>query len=514
MRDIFNDYEGFLNSDWHKQLWTRKPQKQDRVFKSTRLENEIYQDLSNGDTELNAIRENGSSLLPAFGSLMQDIFTGMYSLSPKQRSDDEMSPTSKRVNKPIIEKMTADDEFISLKNICEGRELPAYDASVEFSEKIYEQLPELMNSLQDTKTLETLDKQTEQLREKLQDLCSQNEVESDENREKKIVQAANRIHKKEQQISDLEKKSADALIKTAAKMNEAVKQAVQAAKEKAQETDDLIHAWGSNSDDPQSNKSNEELLNNIRRNPKLLEISRIMGRYIKMIADKRMNSFEYGLGQKYDITQGKNLNLCLSAEMALLGTPETQPLFVKKYMSGKLNQYRKREREVKGEGDIIVCVDESASMTDTILWAKALAFALLDIATKGNRKFALVRFTTKLITHLFRPGEYTSQNLITAIEGFMRGGTNFEKPLKEACRLINTDEFDNADVIFITDGICAVSKEFAEYFTGQKASGFTVRGILLGDDAGGSLEQFCDKVYRLGEMGLDDIAEAVISEKI
>ena len=525
MRDIFKDYDDFSDSDLFKNLWNRSSDKNDRVFKSTRLENEIYSDLSNGDAELDAIRANGSNLLSTFDSLTHDVFTGFYSLSPKQRGDDEMSSTAKRVNKPIIEKVVADDDFISLKSICEGRELPSYDASVEFSEKICENLPELMESLKDTKTLETLDKQSEQLREKLQDLCVENDANPDEQREKKIVQTANRLHKKEQQISDLEQKSADALIKTAFKMTEAVKQAVQAAKEKAQETDDLIHAWGSDSDNPQTAKTNEELLNKVRRNPKLLEISRIMGRYIKMIADKRMNSYEYGLGQKYDITLGKSINLCLSSEMALLGTPATQPLFIKKYTGGKLKQYRKREREVKGNGDIIVCVDESASMTDCILWAKALAFALLDIATKGNRKFALVRFATEVITHYFLPGQYTSEHLINAIEGFMRGGTDFEKPLREVCGLIIGDGstyssgsltagIENADVIFITDGICDISDSFAEFFMSQKASGFTVRGILLGDDAGGSLLRFCDKVYRLGELGLDGIAEAVISDKV
>jgi uncharacterized protein with von Willebrand factor type A (vWA) domain len=399
--------------------------------------------------------------------------------------------------------------------------LPAYDASVEFSEKIAENLPELMESLKDTKTLETLDKQTEQLKEKLRDLCAENEVKPDKKREEKITQTANRLHKKEQQINDLEKKSANALIKATPKLNEAIKQAVQAAKEKAEETDDLIHAWGSSASTRNACvPQDESIINKVRRNPKLLEISRIMGRYIKMIAEKRKNSFEYGLGQKYDITQGKNLNLCLSSEMALLGTPETQPLFMKKYMEGKLKQYRKREPEVKGQGDIIVCVDESESMEKLILWAKALSFALLDIATKGKRKFAMVRFCERTETHLFLPNEYTSQDLIEAIEGFMCGGTNFEKPLTEACRLINEGDFENADVIFITDGICAISNEFAEYFKQQKAGGFNVRGILLGYDAGGSsggsycLEQFCDKVYRLSDLGFDEIAQQVISDKI
>ena len=517
MRDIFNTYNDFFGSEWYKNLWSGKQSKKDRVLKSTRLEDEIYNDLSSGDAELDAICQNGFAQLPTFKSLTRDVFTGFYSLSPKQRDDREISATAKRINKPIIKKTMADDDFLALKNICEGRELPSYDASVEFSEKICENLLDLMDSLQDAKTLEVLDKQTEHLKKKLRDLCAGNEENPDEKREKKIVQTANRLHKKEQQIADLDKKSTDTLLKAAPKIKAAVQTAIQAAKEKAQETDDLIHAWGNEAGDPQGVKSNENILNQVRRNPKLLEISRIMGRYIKMIADKRKNSFDYGLGQKYDVSLGNSLNLCLSSEMALLGTRETQPLFIRKFQTKRLKQYRKREPEVKGKGDIIVCVDESTSMGNIILWAKALAFALLDITTKGNRKFALVRFSGSVITHLFLPGQYTPHDMITAIEGFMNGGTNFEKPLGEACKLI-TDGFDNADIIFITDGESRISNQFADSFYEQKLTKlFTVQGILLNKDdpnAGNSLIPFCDSIYKASDLGFDEIAERIITSKV
>ena len=147
MRDKFNTYKDFFDSDWYKNLWNRKPNKQDNILKSTRLENEIYKDLSKGDTELDTICEQGMAQLSTFKSLAQDVFTGFYSLSPKQHDEAEISEISRRVNKPIIDKTLADDEFLALKNICEGRELPSYDASVEFSEKICEKLSELTESL-------------------------------------------------------------------------------------------------------------------------------------------------------------------------------------------------------------------------------------------------------------------------------------------------------------------------------------------------------------------------------
>ena len=524
MRDYFKDYSEFHGSDLFSNLWESPKSKQDRVFKSTRLEREIYSDLSAYDEQLRSICERGKSQLPTFQSLTQDVFTGFYSLSPRQCDDGDLSPTAKRFNKPIIEKAIASDEFITLKSICEGREMPSYDASVEFSETICDNLPELTESLRETKTLEMLDKQAEQLQSKLQDLCGENDVNPSENSEKKILQAANRLQKKSQQIADLEQKAADSLLKATAKMNAAVKQAVEAAVEKAQETDDLLRAWGNDSATPEDIKANEEIISKVRRNPKLLEISRILGRYLKMLADKRMNSFEYGLGQKYDITTGKNLNLCLSSELALLAAPETQPLFIKKFMGGKLKQYRRREREIKGQGDIIVCVDESSSMKNAILWAKALAFCLLDIAAKAKRNFALVRFSDLSKTHYFRPGAFTTQDIFAAVDGFLRGGTNFENPLREITLLISGNyfgegsSFENADVLFITDGECAITAAFAEFFSRFKhEKGFTVQGVLLNKDdptAGRSLEPFCDKIYRESDFDFDEIADKIIGGKV
>ena len=96
----------------------------------------------------------------------------------------------------------------------------------------------------------------------------------------------------------------------------------------------------------------------------------------------------------------------------------------------------------------------------------------------------------------------------------MTGGTDFELPLTDTLRLINECEFDNADVVFVTDGECAITNEFAENFFKQKhAKGFTVQGILLNKDepfAGKSLEPFCDKVYKQSDFGFDEIAEQVI----
>ena len=181
-------------------------------------------------------------------------------------------------------------------------------------------------------------------------------------------------------------------------------------------------------------------------------------------------------------------------------------------------QYRKRTAIVKGRGDMIVLIDESGSTRSVAAWAKALALALLDIASKDRRKFALVHFASadRIKTDLFEPEQYKPEDVIKAAEQFFGGGTNFEAPLKEALRLMENG-YENADITIITDGECALPEAFTKEFLREKATyQATVTGILLdkGGPCGKSLEPFCDKIFHSKELAEDEIAIQILNSKI
>ena len=148
---------------------------------------------------------------------------------------------------------------------------------------------------------------------------------------------------------------------------------------------------------------------------------------------------------------------------------------------------------------------------------QSLSLAILDIAAKDRRKFAMVHFASAedVKTDLFEPGHYTSDDVIRAAEQFFGGGTDFEAPLTEAIRLMEKG-YENADITIITDGECRISGEFAERFRRTmreyKAS---VTGILLDKDrpCGKSLEPFCDKLYHSKEIAEDEIAQQILTQK-
>jgi uncharacterized protein with von Willebrand factor type A (vWA) domain len=77
--------------------------------------------------------------------------------------------------------------------------------------------------------------------------------------------------------------------------------------------------------------------------------------------------------------------------------------------------------------------------------------------------------------------------------------------------------FENADIVFITDGECALSESFTTKLSQQQAEHpFTVTGILLDkgrDCMEFSLESFCQKIYRTSELTGDDIVRGIISDR-
>ena len=105
-----------------------------------------------------------------------------------------------------------------------------------------------------------------------------------------------------------------------------------------------------------------------------------------------------------------------------------------------------------------------------------------------------------------------------AVECFLGGGTNFETPLKEAIRLMETEDFENADIVFITDGDCELPETFAEKLrVAQTENGFSVTGVLL--DAGSpgwefSLKSFCQKIYRTSELMGEEIVRSLVDDRV
>ncbi len=139
----------------------------DRVLKSTRLEDKIYSGLRAGDANMDEIEDICSPKLSTFPALSRDVYQGFYSLSVRRNDESELSDTAKQFNSHILDSVMNGDDYPTIKSVCEGRQLPAYDAASEFVRGVSDGLDDLLKEAGGDKgalnTLEKLAKQEEAL---------------------------------------------------------------------------------------------------------------------------------------------------------------------------------------------------------------------------------------------------------------------------------------------------------------------------------------------------------------
>ena len=139
---------------------------QNRVFKSTRLEDMVYRDLRQGDTELDTLESSCGEKLSTFPALSRDIYQSFYSLNIRKTETDTLSETAKRFNSPILDEVMRGEDYPAIKAACEGRQLPAYEAAGEFISQVADNLDSLMEQVGgEKKALDTLER-LEQKRDK------------------------------------------------------------------------------------------------------------------------------------------------------------------------------------------------------------------------------------------------------------------------------------------------------------------------------------------------------------
>ena len=143
----YQTIEDVLASPWAQQPQAERMERTDRVLRSTKLENNIYHDLRAEDIAMDEIEQSAGKKLRSFPALSQDVFQSFYSLMPRRNNEEALSASARKFNAPILEHITQSEEYPTLKEVCEGRELPAYEAAAEFVSAAAEELDDLMRQL-------------------------------------------------------------------------------------------------------------------------------------------------------------------------------------------------------------------------------------------------------------------------------------------------------------------------------------------------------------------------------
>ncbi|MGB3619346.1 MAG: VWA domain-containing protein [Catalinimonas sp.] len=175
-------------------------------------------------------------------------------------------------------------------------------------------------------------------------------------------------------------------------------------------------------------------------------------------------------GEIHGVHESGELTNVLPAETALLGSPVTETLFFQKYVERRLLTFEFRGREAvrghetlyeqrtnqknKERGPFIVCVDTSGSMEglpERI--AKVLCFAVLRMAAREQRHAYLINFGVGLNTINLRELATSMDKIVDFLAMRFDGGTDISPALNEALRMLDTEDYRDADVLMVSDFI-------------------------------------------------------------
>ena len=483
-----------------------RPERADHCTRPTRLESIVFHD---------ACQANG---LDAAAPLLADLFHLLYAQACRWGKQSSLSPKARLVWAQLLGGIQQNGQFAALHHLCQGNDSAAMQAAHVVQQALSAAVHEIDRAAgRLLLVLEKLERRHDKAEETLRRMVQ--EAQADPARTPEAIRAAAETASTAEQIQAVSGMIRDELRKQQAGTADVVCHAFQQGTDAALLMRSVQQCWSASSTENSVHNAahDRELLERVRNNAMLLGITRQLGRMKEMLSDLRKNDYAHGRGEKYSITRGRDLKNLLSGELALLASPATTPLFLRKYNAKGLLQYAKRERVHKGHGDIIVCLDESASTEgENAECGKALALAVQDICSHEGRKFALIHFSgaDQLRTDLFLPGQYTADDLLSAAEHFFDGGTDFEPPIREALRLINEEAFENADILFITDGESSISDELSEQLQDAiQDARCAVVGLLLDADSPGmafSLKKFCEKIIRISEIDKESVEKILL----
>lgn len=261
-------------------------------------------------------------------------------------------------------------------------------------------------------------------------------------------------------------------------------------------------AAGARSDGAQARR----LFQRLKRDDRLARIAMLAGKFKRIAAAKQKSKVRHGADEVSDIEMGANLSRLLPSELVRLAHPLLRRVFLASLIEGRAMQYRLSGTDSLGRGPLVVCLDKSGSMDGPKdVWATAVALALLDVAQRQRRPFALVAFdgAVKHEARVEVGGQLPEDALLVSCSG----GTNITGTLARALSIIQESNgaMKKADVVLITDG---ESETQDAPVVRQLAGGLGV--TILGFGIGvmpASLKPWCDEAHAIHRLDtVDEVA--------
>lgn len=193
------------------------------------------------------------------------------------------------------------------------------------------------------------------------------------------------------------------------------------------------------------------------------------------------------------ITVGNNLSALLPSEVALLSDKNTQDIFYRNYAEKRLQVFASASQSTRPDehkdGPVIICVDESSSMTgEPLKTAIMLAYAVTIIAKRRHRQVLIVAYSdSHKMMRVESLGRQRKQ-LLDFLSNVSMGGNNENSMFRWLFRdiLPQEEKFKTADILCISDfGWVMIEEYVKKLIDAQKASGMKFYGLNIGGVFGG-----------------------------
>lgn len=490
---------------------------------------------------LQEVIDTGTTLLPRFGALVEDLFNVCFKNNVIFRDAAAVAPSA-QPNRPFLAALASSPAVGALRHQTVLDEVQAGLGALLLAEETLAQIRnQRLWTRDDLRDLWELRTQEDDVRSKIETYRVANELadpdrghdgEAEDEAKGEEPSAATTLqpdararaakaaealeHDAEVAEARLRQKARRITERASNSSRDSVRRAEVRALNTAQALgdrsadDDVAWGLGLGSGHRSSPGAQLELGKRLTTNPKLKRLSQMVGRMRQSAFRLRKRMFEQANEEMYATSCGGELSRLLPHELVSLRHPTLRRDFQRRLVEGQLQLYELRGLEEKGRGPMIVCLDGSSSMAgDKEIWSKAVALTLLDIARRQRRPFRFLCFSSAdqpLWTLDLNPRVYyevDERSVYDLAEYFPGGGTDFETPLNAAVECLRSARYRRGDIVFITDGECRVSPEWLASFRAEKErSGFFVFSVLIdvGTSAIETVSEFSDRVASVRQL--------------
>ena len=489
----------------------------------------VWQHLRSESPSLRELEDKGATLLPHFGSLLQDLFCLLFKFVVNYHQDAKVLPSA-LLNQKFLRSIHTGAQYDYLREQTLLNEAHAGLSTLILGERLLNFIrQEKLLTRRDMRDLWDIQKQEDLVGEKMEEYDNADTIPEDQLSEqgKKALQKAKENMAGEVQGAEaLLRHKTNQLKEDLKRIEDQAKNRLQAETIKvAQELEDATEeaeTWGNTIGTGEKSPPGQklELGRRLAGNDKLKKLARMVGRMKFHAQALRKKVFERSNEELLEVEQGDALHRLLPHEMLSLHHPLLRKDFYRRFLDQELIQYSLRGVEEKGKGPMIVCLDGSSSMSgDKEIWSKAVTLTLLEIARKQRRLFRSICFSsaeTPLQVLDMNPRdryEVETKTVMDLAEYFPGGGTDFQKPLDAALECLGESRFKKGDIIFITDGECQVDPQWAEQFRKEKERlGFSLFSILIdmGPASLGTLKEFSDRITTIKQLTGDEAKEIFV----